>query len=172
MALPPPVPVSSLLLASPLPSISPVRARHCPGCHRAAQLWDARDVCECPELPQDPFPAPSCRGEDEEKAPWCSLGGEHFPASPLWKVNEPATARPFIKWMWARGISWGHGALSHPAQAGHGGRHSPLPGPAGTDGLWLCTHLAHTPAPRANPEVFYPLYICLRKFKSKFGPCL
>lgn len=80
----------------------------------------------------------------------------------------------FIKVAGARG-TWAEAAvpcLTPFSHAGHGGRHSPLAKTCWKDGLCFCTRLAHTPAQRANPEVFYPLYICLRKFKSKFGPWL
>lgn len=89
------------------------------------------------------------------------------------KVNEPATAEVTHKVDGGQGdLSGGHGALPHSISPCWAWLQAQPLGKdlLGKDGLCLYMHLAHTPAQRANPEVFYPLYICLRKFKSKFGP--
>lgn len=86
------------VLASPLPSTSPVRAGHCHGCHGGAQLWDALNVCECPELARDPFPASACRRRGQRRR---SLGTRWEESASLLpfcgKVNEPAPAEAIHK---------------------------------------------------------------------------
>lgn len=112
------------------------------------------------------------RGDKKQESTGCLLGREYFPVSLIGKVNEPATVEVIHKADGEPAISAEVTlpCLAPSARAGHSIMHSPLARTCW--GLRLCTRLAHTLAQRANPEVFYPRYVCLRKFKSKFGPWL
>lgn len=105
-------------MASPSLITSPVRARPCPGCQEelsSGKLWMSVNVQR--------FPIPSLIVQGERikrKLSGHWLGAEHFPASLLGKVNEPATAEAI------HNVDLGPQGVTvpclTPAQAGHGGR--------------------------------------------------